>query len=124
MVQINQEVVIALIVAGSSLLGIVLSKVFEKLISRAGDAAQKEEQHSSGLRLDLSRKDLEISNLRTELRDTDNQLDLLRDKYLKLKEKIYQLRMITYGLLVAAGKTPEEIDQILPPVIDILLDSD
>lgn len=105
-----------LIVAGTSVLTLLISKMFERLISKATESAQKEEQNSSGLRLDISRKDQEIANLRTEIRDTDLQLDVLRDKYFKLKEKIYQLRMITYGLLIAAGKSQEEIDEILPAI--------
>ena len=116
MIIISQEIILGLIVAGTSVLTLLISKMFERLILKATESAQKEEQNSSGLRLDISRKDQEIANLRTEIRDTDLQLDVLRDKYFKLKEKIYQLRMITYGLLIAAGKSQEEIDEILPAI--------
>lgn len=119
MIVINQEIVLGLIVAGTSLLTVVIQKLFEKLISRASVAAQREEQNSSGLRLDLARKDGELGNLRIELRDTDNQLDELRQKYLFLHEKMFRLRLLTIGILVAQGKTQEEIDSILPPMPDL-----
>jgi len=116
---INQEIILGLIVAATSILTVVASKQFDKLTTRATTAAAREDREASGLRLDLARKDSEMANLRIELRDADNELDELRVKLLQLKERIYRLRLTTYSLLIAAGKTPEEIEEILPPLLDI-----
>ncbi len=122
MIPINDGLLYALITAAASIITIFVSKGIERLIAKSADQATREQNLDAGIRVDLGRKDLEITNLKTELREVEKQLDVLSVKYLGLIEKIYKLRMMTSGLLLAAGKTQEEIDAILPEIsIDELL---
>lgn len=122
MIPINDGLLYALITAAASIITIFVSKGIEHLIAKSADQATREQNLDAGIRVDLGRKDLEITNLKTELREVEKQLDVLSVKYLGLIEKIYKLRMMTSGLLLAAGKTQEEIDAILPEIsIDELL---
>jgi hypothetical protein len=122
MIPINDGLLYALITAAASIITILVSKGIERLIAKSADQATREQNLDAGIRVDLGRKDLEITNLKTELREVELELDTLRIKYLGLIEKIYKLRMMTSGLLLAAGKTQEEIDAILPEIsIDELL---
>lgn len=122
MIPINDGLLYALITAAASIITIFVSKGIERLIAKSADQATREQNLDAGIRVDLGRKDLEITNLKTELREVEKQLDVLSVKYLGLIEKIYKLRMMTSGLLLAAGKTQEEIDAILPQIsIDELL---
>lgn len=122
MIPINDGLLYALITAAASIITILVSKGIERLIAKSADQATREQNLDAGIRVDLGRKDLEITNLKTELREVEKQLDVLSVKYLGLIEKIYKLRMMTSGLLLAAGKTQEEIDAILPEIsIDELL---
>lgn len=122
MIPINDGLLYALITGAASIITILVSKGIERLIAKSADQATREQNLDAGIRVDLGRKDLEITNLKTELREVEKQLDVLSVKYLGLIEKIYKLRMMTSGLLLAAGKTQEEIDAILPEIsIDELL---
>lgn len=122
MIPINDGLLYALITAAASIITLLVSKGIERLIAKSADQATREQNLDAGIRVDLGRKDLEITNLKTELREVELELDTLRIKYLGLIEKIYKLRMMTSGLLLAAGKTQEEIDAILPEIsIDELL---
>lgn len=122
MIPINDGLLYAIITAAASIITILVSKGIERLIAKSADQATREQNLDAGIRVDLGRKDLEITNLKTELREVELELDTLRIKYLALIEKIYKLRMMTSGLLLASGKTQEEIDAILPEIsIDELL---
>ena len=122
MIPINDGLLYALITGAASIVTILVSKGIERLIAKSADQTTREQNLDAGIRVDLGRKDLEITNLKTELREVEKQLDVLSVKYLGLIEKIYKLRMMTSGLLLAAGKTQEEIDAILPEIsIDELL---
>lgn len=106
--------ILAIIGILGSLLTIIVSKWFERLISKSGAAAQREEALTSGLRSDLARKESELSTFRTLLKDTDEELDQLKLNYWKLWEVNMRLRGAALSAAVAAGYSAEQINAMLP----------
>lgn len=73
MIPINDGLLYALITAAASIITIFVSKGIERLIAKSADQATREQNLDAGIRVDLGRKDLEITNLKTELREVEKQ---------------------------------------------------
>ena len=105
---------IAAIGAGATVLAGGVVEVARGFLGKAKDKEAKEEALSSGLRLDLARKEQENALLKKEVDSIESERDHWRQQYWILYEEYMSVRVVARTILIKAGWTEDQVDEILP----------
>lgn len=110
------EVLIPIVGAIATIIGGVILKIAEKFLARSADRVTEDDAISTGLRADIARKETEIGNLKTELRDVENDLDSYKEESWILYDLLMELRVTVKIALKEVGWSDEQIDEVIPQV--------
>ena len=103
---IAEGLLIALAAGAASVVSVIAKSRYDKNNAKF----THEENINEGLRNDLVRKESEITNLKKELRDAEDLLDLQRKNLWELEDSYMQLKILAKSILLRNGWTLEEVE--------------
>ncbi|AWN04026.1 hypothetical protein PBI_PEREGRIN_201 [Rhodococcus phage Peregrin] len=103
---IAEGLLIALAAGAASVVSVIAKSRYDKYNAKF----THEENINEGLRNDLVRKESEITNLKKELRDAEDLLDLQRKNLWELEDSYMQLKILAKSILLRNGWTLEEVE--------------
>jgi len=96
----------------SVLIGQTLVEVLKKFLNRAKEQADAQLGMRDELRLEIQRREKELSELREESRQLEASRDNWRIDYFKIYEAFYELRTILIGLMHRSGETTLNVPEL------------
>lgn len=112
----SEGLLIALVTAIIGLIAGVVLKLAEKFFSKAKDQADADESRAAGLRVDLERKDQELTNLKTELKEIDEKIDKYKILWWNLFDDFMKFRSDARAKLLSLGIPEADVESFLPDI--------